>query len=485
MHTPGPPGGLPPGQSLWHLSYAASVIVGSVTAYHTWLTFRGDPVALALSFAALAAAAAVVRRPASLGPISVLNAVLVAKYADQAPDLVNHHALTWFVSLTMLVLYAPALAGGRAGDRSGLWDRTRAVLAAELVLTYFFVVFHKLNHDFLDPAVSCGAAMYGHVNARWGGLLPENAAAGYAAIAGTLAAEASIPALLIVPRTRRAGLAVGFVFHGLLMMHPVEGIMGYSSLTYALYTLFLPGGAAGWLMGYWGRRGRAVVAAAAAAGVAWAVIVVARAAEAGPVGGEALTDSLHRDSWVVLRAGWWAFHLWFAWAVVRALAAAGPGAEDRVFRARAFATPAAAVLPLMAVNATAPYHGLYSNHSWSMYSNLKVEGAETNHLLVPASARLFPNVGDTWLVRDCSSREVLGRAAGGRQQTLDDIRRRLNRTADPGRFIELARPGEPFRRVEYRAEPDHPVFRPLPLWQRKVLNSRAVPQDGKPCPCIH
>src|SRR5690606_38333670 len=56
-----------------------------------------------------------------------------------------------------------------------------------------------------------------------------------------------------------------------------------------------------------------------------------------------------------------------------------------VFRSKWFI-----VLPVIVfLNGASPYLGLKTENSYSMFSNLRTEGGETNHYLVPASVQIF------------------------------------------------------------------------------------------------
>ena len=53
---------------------------------------------------------------------------------------------------------------------------------------------------------------------------------------------------------------------------------------------------------------------------------------------------------------------------------------------------------LAGLNALAPYLGLKTVATWTMFSNLRVEGGRTNHMFIPVSIQIFPFLRDVCLV---------------------------------------------------------------------------------------
>ena len=178
-------------------------------------------------------------RPTSAPRLALLAAFNVAAVARDLPSALNHWYFASLVSLGLLVAIAVDWWRSR---RTGPAEPTRTHAAfaptgrACLLLLYALSGFHKLNHDFLDPAVSCGPKLYASLAQRsW--LPAAGAPVEAAAIAGTLLVELGLPLLLLIPRTRLAGVLIAVPFHVAL------GLAGYprfSTLCLALLVLFLP-----------------------------------------------------------------------------------------------------------------------------------------------------------------------------------------------------------------------------------------------------
>jgi hypothetical protein len=177
-------------------------------------------------------------RPWSAGRLALLAALHVAAVARDLPSALNHWYFGGLVSLGLLLAIAAAWRA-RRGDAAAPAEPYLAFAPAGracLLLIYLLSGFHKLNADFLDPAVSCGPKLYATLARRlW---LPDGGAVvEAAAIGGTLLIELGLPLLLLFPRTRLAGVLLAVPFHVAL------GIAGYprfSTLCLALLLLFLP-----------------------------------------------------------------------------------------------------------------------------------------------------------------------------------------------------------------------------------------------------
>jgi hypothetical protein len=325
------------------------------------------------SLTTLAAVAAVwlLLRPSSPTRLAILAIIQIAEVYDRAPDLSNHWLFTAFVNATVLASIGMLLVEQRrfAIDRSRLFTSFAPAVRVQVLLLYFFTVFHKLNTSFLDPALSCGAFFYAR-QAEMLGILPGGYRAQAANIAFTLLIEAAIPILLFVRSTRPAGILVAMVFHGLIGINPLSGFYNFSSMIFAVLVLFLPEAAAAQCVMRWTSLVRAMPA------IGWVVSIVFAAELVLTV-----WVGLVRDPVVPIWIGFAAV------ALIAILSVAFTAPPDTAsFRLRG----AQLFLPvLVAVNGLTPYLGLKTEHAFSMFSNLRTEGGVSNHLLVPAGPRPF------------------------------------------------------------------------------------------------
>ena len=104
-----------------------------------------------------------------------------------------------------------------------LWSQSwLEVLAAFWVLTRPGSTFHKLNADWFDPSVSCGAIFYAREREVFP-FLPASPALAALSIHASLGFEMAIPLLLVFRSTRHLGILAGMLFHWILATNPLSG----------------------------------------------------------------------------------------------------------------------------------------------------------------------------------------------------------------------------------------------------------------------
>ena len=153
---------------------------------------------------------AVMLRPRSIGFFVAMNALRLAAFVDETPVTPNHQVLFSVCSLAILGAFVAATwraRGPRAVGAEAWLASFAPMLRASVVALYFFAVFHKLNVDYLDPSVSCAVDLFLLVSPGWlADAIRAFPAMHPALVYGSLAIEAAIPILLLVPRTRPMGL---------------------------------------------------------------------------------------------------------------------------------------------------------------------------------------------------------------------------------------------------------------------------------------
>jgi hypothetical protein len=306
--------------------------------------------------------------------LAVLAAVHGATVFQHLPFVFHHWYFSSLVSLAIVLASVSAWVQSRSGSGARPLDPFWAAFAPagrwSLVILYFISGFHKLNTDFFDPEVSCALVLFEELGARLGGVAhPEEL--GPLLMGATVAVELGLPTLLVVPRLRRAGVVLGVLFHLTLAL---AGYPRFSAIGIALLALFLPAGLP-------------------------AVSPVLRAVAVAVLLPGVLFGSLDGDAlflWATIAIGA---------AVVEHASTAGPGAQERrpaEAKAAWAAQLASALVLLSGIN---PYIGLNTNLTFSMYSNLRTEGGDSNHLLVPVGAQIFSYQRDlVQVTRSSSSR---------------------------------------------------------------------------------
>ncbi|GAA3228566.1 hypothetical protein [Actinocorallia longicatena] len=384
------------------------------TAAPTWTGL----VHVLLAFAALA----VLLSPGRRDRLVVLCGLQVLSAAMELPRLGNHWLLAALVSAAVVT------------------TRDFAAPARLVLLTaYSFMAFSKLNTGFLDPAVSCGRFFADELGSSYGLPTPGTGAVPYL----TAAVECAIPVLLLVRRTRAAGVLLGLAFHGLISLDRTHLFTDFSAVLYALFPLFLAGVP--------DRRPRTLLAAA------------------GLLVGFGL--------WTF--PGEWARSAGLLWWLVAAVPVAAAAVRHRAPAALGRPHRGLMVLPVLALlNGLTPYLEVKTAFGWNMYANLRTVAGRSNHLLVPATLPL--SGAQRHLVEVISSGDpALGEyAATGYLLAVPQLRAYAR--IRPGSDLTYRLDGAEHHASRLAGDPV--LGRPLPWWRERLLPLRAVdPGPGPRC----
>jgi hypothetical protein len=437
----------------------------------------------------------------SMRNAAVMAATFLAYEAYHLPLRPNHGYLTIAIELTFLgcLLWKKLRSGTTASEHY----RTFAAAARlQYIFLYVFAVFHKLNADYLDPSVSCGAVLYADFIAKHS-FIPDFEWGRVAAIYVSLAVEAGIPLLLWFRKTRRYGLALAVTFHLLLAEGSNIGITSFSCASFALLSLFLPRAAwetdvlAGlkrrWPLFTVGRAFVLVNGFALVTGVSVELLLGFEASSWRTFATDLLRESqLWRPIYAAVAVSMIAGLIHVARATRNRLALESP----REGFSPALAPPGLLVLALVLLNGLTPYLGIKTAANYSMYSNLRVDELRNNHLLVRAG---LPGVGhqdDLVEIIDSSDERIKdrtfllhggGNALGWRHPDLlvpsFELRRYLSEHAEPDLWIEYRAKGRTIR-VDRRQDPDHILFVKPPWLVDKLLVFRPVTDRGQPQLCV-
>jgi hypothetical protein len=443
-HRAQPAGRLPPQAALFTV-FAALWAAGTlfhIASYNQWGQSR----------ALVVAAALVLVWPRSVAALLLLALAQVVYAFRESPFIPNHYLFAALVNASILLAAAVRVLRRQspldAGALAGLFGP--AVRVAVLIL-YGFVVFHKLNADFFDPATSCGAMFYDEQRSRmpW---LPDASWMQMVSIGLALGLEAAIPLLLLPARTRHWGILVGASFHWLLGLNPIDRFYNFSALLLGLFALFaspalLARAVDGLGHGGWLTITRTTLALLAAAAVIGKYLPTL-------IGGA--------DPFLAL----WAFYGLAATATWFVVCRNGMPSDTRA--SLRLTTPVLAVLPLaVVVNGVMPYLGLKTETSWAMFSNLRTEGGMSNHFLVPARLQPFDYQRDLVRIHRSSDRYLQSLATKGQLVPRFELQRRSDAE------VTFSRDGEIVSGVIGRNLPG------LPYLLRKLMMFRPVDADGR------
>lgn len=450
-----------------------------------------------LSILVAASAVFLILRPSSLPRFTLFISIQIAESLVHMPFISNHWLFTTFINLTILLALGILKWQGRKNAVSGsLLIRTfEPAVRIELIIFYLFAFFHKLNEDWLDPAVSCGAKLYLLITDSIGfsqGMLPATVIGIY----GTLAVEIAIPVMLVLRKTRIAGIALALIYHFIL---GAGEYYNFSAMMFAGLFLFTPDSFSGRLSGWWsGCRLRAHVLNLSTGGVAqkfWtlslatfalaaiALFIYTRATETPPWHGIEIREPGSYDK---TRLYYLFLTLWilYSTALMYVFLRCAVFRNGIYNREESFFVPRHKLLLLMPalviLNGACPYLGLKTQTSWSMYSNLRTEGHMSNHLIIGEPAYLTDYQTDLVVITGSTDPALDSFAGSGYLIPYFELRSYVSRKTGGGTKpfgLEYIRKGK--TTSVSRKEDDPQLFEPDNPALRKLLYFRPVWAGGR------
>ena len=416
-----------------------------------------------LSTLLAAAALYLLHRPSEPHRLVLLAVLQMCESWTTAPFISNHWLFTGLVNLTLLQAYARLAWRGRtfAVEPGSLYRTFAPIVRLELIILYFFAVFHKLNADFLNPQTSCAVHFY----AAQLQSLPF-ALVGAVPIYLTLVIEAAIPLLLCWAPTRNAGILLGLLFHAAVGFNPISEFYNFSSMIFALLFLFVslrPD--TSWpTRRLWGPlRWEDLPFSSKSLFVVGAVVL--------GLGILAFLNSLVAAPAEIVLPLWGLYSAGLILLFVF-LPKAPPARPAFSFRP----WPVLLVPLLTGFNGCSPYLGLKTETAFAMYSNLRTEGGQSNHLLVPAGMQLFGFQRDLVKIKDSSSGFLASLAQRKLMLPFFEVRAVLQQHPNTSLTYE--------RHAGSSASPSAQLRQPIPWPLRKLLYFRPVALSGRQ-PCFH
>ncbi len=393
------------------------------------------------------------RRRCSLLQLGLfLHIVLVGILLPEAP---NHRVLAALINISLLV---------ETFKSRGVSLSQRFISAGRVILsiTYFFACFHKLNSDYLNPALSCATEFTRQIVESYPTFFWVSPAKIYPAV--TSIVLEGILALLVFFPYRAVGVIVfaAFVFHTLLAFHPTRHFFDFASTMMALFLLFLPPG---------NLRPPRFLALTLALGLVASFLLLLNAADENSLGAAYL---LRQRTWYLVAASLF----YYGFSLMRA-------DTLPLKNTLKWGWLNLALIAITLINGFGPYLGVKTRFAFDMYSNLRVEGGLSNHLLIPARAQaglLTHDVVDVVAIEGGTysfptlRQEML---VPGKQIVRFELASLLTR--NPGLQV-LIRDGGSERKVE-RPDDVYPSGW-VPSWfLRKVIAFRPVEYPDEPMSC--
>jgi hypothetical protein len=434
---------------MWAIAHILHLLIADRSALDTpWNT------------AVVALALAVLLKPES-GRLFV--AMLVAQLVEhtiEMPFSPDHWALVALVNLAILTTMA--VKRSTSLDTLALAFPTARLL---LLIAYGAAALSKWNTTFLDPVTSCANAIAGIIT--YG--LVDPIADSHAVNWGTVVTETAIFLLLVVPRTRAWGVLLGLAFHFSLSASPVIVVGDYTSTVYALFFLFLHPEVVNSTLdrtSRWASRS-AVVRDARRRPPVTAALALLVFGFGGHVLGSAPVAAVY-----VLEQFYFV-----PLTLATALAVREHRGLGQVRLGRAHLLLHVPILLLAVLWALNPYLGLRTTGANTMFSNLRTESPDPNHLFMP-SWRLTDWQDDMVVLRSSTDPELQAGADNDLAIPLVALRRiAMDR---PGFEVTGELDGET---VTFGPKDGQTELEPLPAWQHRLFLLRPVPTTDAPfCP---
>ncbi|MBX7138081.1 MAG: HTTM domain-containing protein [Oligoflexia bacterium] len=365
------------------------------------------------------------------------------------PNVTNHEIVLALSASSFLFLVKP--------DDEKLVDAFFRLARPVTIVLYFFAAFHKLNTSFLDPHFSCATLLYDQILSLYR-FLPSRPEIRALLPTLTIVTEFAIPALLLRPATRKAGMLVGIVFHMILGLDPLHPFANFSGLMFLM------------LAGFSGDRLATLIPLHSGAGRS----ILDRAVRIMLIGaflGIELLYAVHHKEFVsVVQYSAWLFVSGIlCWSLLVGLSrSTAPLTPISIFPRRGWQL---ALIVFLIVNAVEPYFGLKTSSSFDMYSNLRVRDHDSNHLLVPPLWDALGDLNDVVYVKESSEPQLAALVADGFQPTLLTLWEHA--AAHPEAKIIWSRTpnGAAAEQLDQTA-----LANPIPFWIRKFIFFRYIDQ---------
>ena len=433
------------------------------------------------------------------------------------PIVNNHNFVQGIILITILICFIYSIIKYRSDfTKTKFYESFAPVLRLEIIIVYFWAVFHKLNTGFFNSKISCATVEIFNIK----DIAPFLPAPDWFLHINpylTLSIEGLIPILLIIPKTRIYGLALGICFHFILgFQYP-----GFTLFVYSLYSLFIPSTS-------YDRIKNRVYELRDTISEAFPRISYYKSWKK-MVFGNIVTNVVlisliffilrilmkgdFKTSFLLSREGLYLIFgiflgIAFIYFVVMKLK------ELRIDEGMILIPQKKWLLIFPAIvflNGLFPHIGLKNIQVFAMFSNLQTEGGRTNHLLIPSSFQLFNNLEDLVSIKR-SNYKTLNQFSGYRFEKINH----LTAVLIPASYIEymndknegvrtrfrykipfamlqnmvtqLAKRGGTNIKLEYErggeifntrnAELD-PILSNASIFQIKFLSQRAVPDDER------
>jgi hypothetical protein len=371
-------------------------------------------------------------RPSSTKRLGFLAAANIVVAFTQMPQMPNHNMIYFMADIGILAMIAYADFSRRRALETW-YEGVEPFLRFALLIVYGSATLAKFNSAWFDPAVSCATTM----PAKEFSFLPfEVPWTSFWFMPFVVAGAEVIVALApLIRKLRPWALPFAFVFHTTLSLTPVSQGLGFTVLLLSMLTLYLSDDAMKDIYNRGVKFQSAIKQNGTLPYFAYGYVIVA--------------GSLAILSWFAVNQDVFAFVRYIPALILLILF----GSALSYFSIRYYKSeqvkPAIGaknwvqvlVLAIVALNSLAPYLGVKTNATMTMFSNLKIEGGTTNHLVLPRLP-ISTMADDLVKVYSTSNARVKTFNETGLLYTWHELQRLMSQT--PTASISYERGGEIF-----------------------------------------
>jgi hypothetical protein len=424
------------------------------------------------------ATALVLAKPSSLIRFMVFLGLQLTASFRVLPFVSNHEIFVMFVDFTIIHVTLFQIFRKRSFDlnKGELFDTFAPLVRIELLIFYFFVVFHKLNSSFFNPDLSCATLFYDEQNSF--GLLPRNNFILLLNAYLTIFVEALIPILLCFRKTRNWGILIGLLFHCVIAFNPINGFFDISAAIFASYVVFtsrhFATTAYQTISSARNYVRKALTVNFSVQRVLLISITITLLCFAVYVTSKVVDDHFRFIFWTMFSAV-------VLYLFLKSYASERKSvAEPLSYKAVHYSL---LLFPIIVfLNGICPYLGLKTESSYAMFSNLRTEGGKTNHYLVPASIQIFDYQKDLVEITSSSDRNLEKMAE--RNMVIPYFQFREIVASRRPVTVKYIRAGKTHTFELNKALPNNELLTPHPFLLKKFLRFRAISKFD-PQPCSH
>jgi hypothetical protein len=401
-----------------------------------------DPLQGLLHILVFAFAVSLMLRPSSTKRLGMLAAANIVVAATQMPQMPNHNMIYFMIDIAILLSIALA-DFSRKRDLQTWWDGVEPVIRTALLITYGSATLAKFNTAWFNPTVSCATTMPAEEFAFLPFDIPWTS---FYFMPFAVAGAEVIVALAVLNRKLRPwALPFAFVFHTTLSLTPVSNGLGFTVLLLALLTLYLPDNAMSELYNRGVRFQTDIAKNGTLPFFAYGYVIIA--------------SSLAIISWFAVWPEAFSFIRYVPALILLIIFGSVISWQSLKHRNAEQVRPALGtkhwsqilVLVLVGLNSLAPYLGVKTNATMTMFSNLKIEGGTTNHLIIPRLP-VQTMADDLVAVIESSNPRVRIFSQTGLLYTWHELRRIMSET--PTASIKFERNGEVFDYLYAQEDPE-------------------------------